>query len=167
MFREIINSWVTRYNHEKFWKMYMNCQSGKARGIRRIIYIYRLKRISSLHNCDLMITLRRDCPFGAKFEPVPFLPHGLNGIVISRHAEIGAGATILQQVTIGIKNMGDPASPQIGKNVFIGAGAKIIGGIKIGNNVKIGANAVVNKDVPDNVTVIGNPAVIKGRENDT
>ena len=50
--------------------------------------------------------------------------------------------------------------PHIGDNVFIGAGAKILGDIKIGNNVKIGANAVVTKDVPDNCTVVGNPAVI-------
>lgn len=44
---------------------------------------------------------------------------------------------------------------------------KIIGGITIGNNVKIGANAVVNMDVPDNATVVGNPAVIKEKKNDT
>lgn len=161
MFRGFVNSWVTRYNHDKFWKMYMRCQSGEAKGLVRILYIYRLKRISSQHNCDLMITQRRDCPFGAQFDSPPFLHHGLNGIVISRNAQIGAGATILQQVTIGIKNIGNPEAPCIGKNVFIGAGAKIIGGIIIGDNVKIGANAVVNMDVPDDVTVVGNPGVIK------
>ena len=32
----------------------------------------------------------------------------------------------------------------------------------MGNNVIIGANAVVNKDVPDNVIVVGNPGIIKG-----
>ena len=60
----------------------------------------------------------------AQFNSSPFLPHGLNGIVISRHAKIGAGATIFRQVTIGIKNIGNPEAPCIGKNVFIGAGAK-------------------------------------------
>lgn len=34
------------------------------------------------------------------------------------------------------------------------------GGVYIGNNVKIGANCVVLKDVPDNATVVGNPARI-------
>lgn len=34
------------------------------------------------------------------------------------------------------------------------------GGITIGNNVNIGAGCVIVKDVPDNCTVIGNPAVI-------
>ncbi len=164
MLRQRINWWVTRYNHDKFWKMYMWCQSGKAKGLRRILYIYRLKRISSLHNCDFMITLRRDCPFGAQFHSPPFLPHGLNGIVVSRNAQIGRGATIFQQVTIGIKDIGNTNAPRIGENVFIGAGAKVIGGIKIGNNVKIGANAVVNMDVPDGVTVVGNPAFIKEKK---
>lgn len=43
----------------------------------------------------------------------------------------------------------------IGNNVYIGAGAKILGNITIGNNVKIGANTVVTKDIPDGVTVVG------------
>lgn len=44
--------------------------------------------------------------------------------------------------------------PIIGDNVYIGAGAKIIGKVKIGNNVRIGANAVIVKDIPDNCVVI-------------
>ena len=109
-----------------------------------------------------MITLRRDYSFGAYFESPPFLPHGLNGIVISRNARIGYGATILQHVTIGVKRLEEPEAPEIGNNVFIGAGAKIIGGIKVGNNVIIGAYAVVNKDVPDNAIVVANSDIIKG-----
>ena len=44
------------------------------------------------------------------------------------------------------------AAPIIGDNVFIGAGAKILGPIKIGNGAVIGANAVVTKNVPDKLT---------------
>lgn len=43
----------------------------------------------------------------------------------------------------------------IGDNVFIGAGAKIIGDVLVGNNVTIGANAVITKNIPDNCTVVG------------
>lgn len=46
----------------------------------------------------------------------------------------------------------------VGKGTFIGANAVIRQGIHIGNNVIIGAGTVVVKDVPDNMTVIGNPA---------
>ena len=47
--------------------------------------------------------------------------------------------------------------PQIGNNVLIGAGAKILGPIKIGDNVKIGAGSVVLKSVEENCTVVGVP----------
>ena len=65
----------------------------------------------------------------------------------------------MQQVTIGLKDF-NKNGPVIGDNVFIGAGAKIIGNIKIGNNVKIGANCVVVEDIPDNSTVVLNKSKI-------
>ena len=76
---------------------------------------------------------------------------------MSGGAVIGSGCTIFHQVTIGSNLLEDtrhPGAPVIGDNVYIGAGAKIIGGIKIGNNVRIGANCVVVTDIPDNATVV-------------
>jgi acetyltransferase-like isoleucine patch superfamily enzyme len=43
----------------------------------------------------------------------------------------------------------------------IGAGAVILPGVTIGEHATVGAGAVVTKDVPDGVTVYGNPAVIR------
>ena len=43
-------------------------------------------------------------------------------------------------------------------NVSIGANATILPGVRLGNGCRIGAGAVVTRDVPPNVTVIGNPA---------
>lgn len=63
----------------------------------------------------------------------------------------------MQQVTIGSNTLKDSkhfGSPIIGNNVFIGAGAKIIGNVHIGNNCRIGANCIVVKDMPDNSTAI-------------
>jgi len=48
----------------------------------------------------------------------------------------------------------------IERNVWIAAGATIIGGITIGENSVVAAGAVVTKDVPPNVLVGGNPARI-------
>ena len=49
---------------------------------------------------------------------------------------------------------------KFGNNVYIGPSVCIIGGVKIGNNVTIGAGSIVTKDIPDGVTVAGNPARI-------
>ena len=47
--------------------------------------------------------------------------------------------------------------PELGDNVIVGCGVKMLGSIRIGNNVKIGTNALELKDVPDNSTVVGVP----------
>ncbi len=46
----------------------------------------------------------------------------------------------------------------IGENVWVGGGAIIMGGVTVGDHAIIGAGAVVTRDVPANVTVVGNPA---------
>ncbi|HEY4143211.1 MAG TPA: sugar O-acetyltransferase [Pseudolabrys sp.] len=48
----------------------------------------------------------------------------------------------------------------IGRNVWIAAGATIIGGVTVGENSVVAAGSVVTKDVPPNVLVGGNPARI-------
>lgn len=49
---------------------------------------------------------------------------------------------------------------KIGEGTHIGIGAVIIQGITIGKWCTIGAGAVIIKDVPDGVTVVGNPGRI-------
>ena len=44
---------------------------------------------------------------------------------------------------------------EVGDNVFIGSGVKILYNVKIGNTVIIAAGAIVNKDVPSNSVVGG------------
>ena len=85
------------------------------------------------------------------------LPHP-NGVVIHRDVIIGVNCMIMQQSTIG--QLADGAVPVLGTNVYIGAGAKILGGITIGNNVNVGANAVVITNVPNGCTAVGVPAKI-------
>ena len=48
------------------------------------------------------------------------------------------------------------------KGASIGTGAVILCGITIGQNAIVGAGAVVTKDVPENTSVTGVPARIKG-----
>lgn len=114
--------------------------------ICKLMLLY-IKRCDAFNNASLGTHLG----FGAKFSGMPNFPHGLYGIIVSHNAVIGKNVTIFHQVTIG---EGTGGAPTIGDNVYIGAGAKIIGGIRIGNNVKIGAGCVVAQDVPDNATVV-------------
>ena len=84
-------------------------------------------------------------------------PHGFAGIHISAYAKVGTGCTIFQHVVIGSNTLPDSKNqgfPTIGNNVYIGAGAMIIGNIHVGDNARIGANAIVTKDVPANSVVI-------------
>jgi serine O-acetyltransferase len=154
---KVIRCWVQNYNHETYWKkraVVVDLNSKKSKLIK-LIYLFQLKRVDAFHNASM----GTDLGAGAKFKTPPKLYHGLNGIIISHYAEIGENCVINQQVTIA--EDGNKGAAKIGDNVFIGAGAKIIGKVRIGNNVKIGANAVVVNDLPDNCLAVGVPAVVK------
>ena len=85
------------------------------------------------------------------------LMHGF-GVVLNGGAKIGKNCTMYQGVTVGTIDM--KTFPTIGDDVFIGAGAKILGNVRVGNHVKIGAGAVVVNDIPDNSTVVGPKAKV-------
>jgi serine O-acetyltransferase len=100
---------------------------------------------------------------GAEFGSGLVLIHA-TGTVINGRVRGGSNVYIEHQVTIGETVRGTP-SPIIGNNVFIGAGAKIIGPVTIGDGARVGANAVVAHDVEPYTTVIGIPArVVRRRE---
>ena len=86
-----------------------------------------------------------------------YLDHA-TGIVIGANAVIGDEVTILQNVSIGRSGELPTRSPRIGRGVYIGAGATILGDIGIGDFAKIGAGTVVTSDVPGGCTAVGNPA---------
>jgi len=77
------------------------------------------------------------------------------GIVINGSVKAGDDVKLEHQVTIGAERN---ISPTLGSDIFIGAGAKIIGPVQIGSHSKIGANAVVVKNVESHTTVGGIPA---------
>jgi serine O-acetyltransferase len=79
------------------------------------------------------------------------------GVVISPR-RIGRNCSIIAAVTIGMRNTWD--FPTISDEVFIGAGARVLGEISIGDGAVIGANAVVISDVPAGATAVGIPARI-------
>ena len=88
--------------------------------------------------------------------------YDLGGLDISDDVMIGPNVSIITS--------GHPLEPSrrrafttakpivIERNVWIAAGATIIGGVTVGENSVIAAGSVVTKDVPPNTLVGGNPA---------
>jgi serine O-acetyltransferase len=96
---------------------------------------------------------------GAEFGPGLVLIHS-TGIVINGRVRGGARVHIEHQVTIGAERR---ESPLLGDDVFLGAGAKVLGAVEIGSGVRIGANAVVLDDIPPHCTAVGIPARVVRR----
>lgn len=151
----MIRGWIQHYNHEKYWKIraIVIDPSSKYSKILRLLFLFYLKRCDAFNNASTGIHLG----YGAKFKSVPTMVHGLYGVMISHNAVIGESCTIYHQVTIGDTMKG---APVIGDNVYIGAGAKIIGPVHVGDNARIGANCVVVHDVPANSTVVAQEGII-------
>lgn len=80
-------------------------------------------------------------------------------IIINSKCKIGKDSILNPGIVIGHKNK-DEMAPKLGNNVFVGAGAKIIGDIEIGDHVIIAPNAVVVDNVPSHCVVGGIPAKI-------
>lgn len=86
-----------------------------------------------------------------------FFAYGGIGVVLHNDTIVGDNCMLGQGITIGGRS-GSKSPPIIGDNVYISAGARVLGDIEIGDNSTIGANAVVIKDVPENSIVAGVPA---------
>lgn len=153
-FRYKLKMWLINDPQKRYWRFRERALNARLEVVRSW---YRLRTQIVLSKMNAYIPTEHDIN---RF----LAPHGLYGTCISSGCRIGKGCTLMQQVTVGSNTFTDSkrhGSPVLGDNVFVGAGAKIIGGIKIGNNVRIGANCVVFEDVPDNATVVAaKPRVI-------
>jgi len=96
-----------------------------------------------------------------------YLTSHIGSVIIGR-VNMGKNCNVGHLVTIGRGIAGDRKGfASIGDNVWIGAGAVIVGAIRIGNNVLIAPNTYLNFNVPDNSVVYGNPGKIIKAKNPT
>ncbi|MEP6633294.1 MAG: serine acetyltransferase [Luteimonas sp.] len=106
-----------------------------------------------------------DISLNARIGPGLFIGH-FGGIFL--HCDAGKHLSVGQGVTLGYKGAGKSDGwPELGDDIYIGAGAKIIGHVRIGDGSVIGANTVVTKDVPAGMRVVGaavrmSPIVVPG-----
>ena len=105
--------------------------------------------------CSKLILLNRDlhgCWFSYKgtFPDIFLLYHPVGSVIGHNNVKFSDYLVILQNVTINAS----PTPLDLGKYLFLGAGAKIIGGGKIGDCVSVGANTLVkNPNIPDNFLI--------------
>ena len=83
-----------------------------------------------------------------------YIAHPVGSVLVAE--SIGTNVTVISQATFGTRT--DNRWPAIGDEVFVGAGARVLGGVTVGRGALIGANAVVVADVAPATTVTGVPA---------
>ncbi|PTR01276.1 acetyltransferase-like isoleucine patch superfamily enzyme [Mucilaginibacter yixingensis] len=85
---------------------------------------------------------------------------GQNTLIAMHTCIVSSNHTIPSKDTL-IRSQPDILLPvKIGNDVWIGAGAKILGGVTIGDGCVVGAGAVVTKDLPPYAVAMGVPARI-------
>ncbi len=77
------------------------------------------------------------------------------GVSIAGNCVVGENVEVHRGANIGEKN---GKYPRIGNNVYIGAGAHVLGDIKVGDRAIIGAMSLVINDVGEACVVAGIPA---------
>ncbi|EPE07929.1 maltose o-acetyltransferase [Ophiostoma piceae UAMH 11346] len=108
----------------------------------------------------------------APFVKTPIrMDYGLR-VKIGASTFINYGCSILDtpvaDVTIGENSADGTAQPltsygvavTVGNNVWVGAGAIILGGVTVGDRCVIGAGSVVTRDIPADSLAVGNPAKV-------
>jgi acetyltransferase-like isoleucine patch superfamily enzyme len=121
-----------------------------------------------IHSYAMIMTYGGNISIGDFSSVNPFtILYGHGGLTIGSMVRIAAHVVIVTANHV-IESIHEPIISQgvvtsavdIKDNVWIGAGAKVLGGVTIHSGAVIAAGAVVNRDVPENAIVGGVPAKI-------
>jgi serine O-acetyltransferase len=123
-----------------------------TRTIRPKLLSYPFKLLYALASTLVDILFGINLSTNAEIGPGLYIGH-YGGIFL--HGHMGRNCSVGQGVTVGYKGAGKSTGvPHIGDNVYIGAGAFVLGDLRIGDGVVIGANTTVVTDVPAGARVV-------------
>ena len=100
----------------------------------------------------------------ARIGPGLRLPHPM-GLIIAPNVSVGPDCDLYADVRL-VLGHGVKQGPQIGRHVFLGDGAKVVGNVRVGDHAVIGVSSVVTRDIPAHATAVGIPAKIIDARND-
>ena len=177
--RNLFKSIVTSYHRIKGIAVNGDCRISVAALITRGYLNGRKGQVTIHEHCELSkgavlkayggsISLGKSTFLG---EYVVIYGHGGvqigDNTLIAMHTCIVSSNHMIPDKKTLIRSQGDILLPvKIGNDVWIGAGAKILGGVTIGDGCVVGAGAVVTGDLPPYSVAIGVPAVITRYRND-
>ena len=91
--------------------------------------------------------------------------YGAGGITIGEFTHLGPGAMIITQSGVVDDDSRFSLTParihepvEIGRGVWIGAGAVLVGGTRLGDGCTVSPNSVVSGEYDAGTTLVGNPA---------
>lgn len=146
------------FQHRLRYMIYFRRSQNTKSKIVKLFCEYKLFRLCRKYGLEIKTS--------TKIGPGFLMGHPYN-ITVSPMAVIGRNVNIHKGATVGVSRGKRRGAPVIGDCVYIGINSTIVGGITIGNDVMIAPNSFVNQDIPDHSIVIGNPCLIKHKENAT
>jgi len=129
--------------------------------LKALVFFKSGERLSEVYRKHYLVTLGKNVRFTGtpNWGSEPYLISIGDNVTITQDVSFlthDGGTWVLRKELGPINYFG---KINIGNNVFIGAGVKIILGVTIGNNVVIGAGSVVAKSIPDDCVAVGVPAI--------
>ncbi|MDP0498066.1 MAG: serine acetyltransferase [Verrucomicrobiota bacterium JB024] len=170
-FKETVKADYLRYGKPLTWRMMLYSYIVHP-GFRTTLW-YRIARhchqsprLRPFAKLATLCLIRQQHKTGITINPITdigpglYIPHP-GCIVINPHCKIGRNLYLSHDVLLGKAHAGArQGSPEVGDDVFLGAGARLLGKLTIGDNAAIGANAVVITDIPPNTFAAGAPAKV-------
>ena len=140
---------------DEIWKFQISLRTleyyGQAHSVNRLLCLP-AQAVHRIRYHRLSVKLGYSIPLNV-FGSGLSIPHR-GTIVVAKSTRAGKNCRIHEGVTIGATN-GSSIAAVLGDNVFLGAGAKIIGAVEIADDVAIGANAVVVHSIREPGTTWG------------